>query len=129
MFETAKEILKYAREELEKALRLGDHLLYRNAADKAFLALIVAINEYIRAVEGVVPVSHSERRRILRKIGREDLRAIYSDLMKTLHEEAFYEGVYQPDEVDYAIRKIEKLIDELEEEVKTKRSRPNSQPT
>jgi len=116
-FELAKEVLGYAREEFEKAVRLNDILLYRNAADKAFLALIIAVNAYISAVEGVEPSSHSERRRILRKIGREDLRALYSDLMKTLHEEVFYEGIYQPDEVEYAIRKVEEIIARLREEV------------
>jgi hypothetical protein len=105
-FELAREILNYAKEEFEKAIKLNDVFLYRNAADKAFLALVIAISAYISAVEGVEPSSHSERRRILRKIGREDLRALYSDLMSTLHEEVFYEGVYQPDEVEYAIRKV-----------------------
>ncbi len=119
-FETARELLRYAREEFEKALRVNDFFLYRNAADKAFLALIVAINEYIAALEGVAPKSHSERRRLLRKMGREDLRALYSDLMKTLYEEAFYEGVYQPDEVRYAMDKVEAIIDELEKEIKTR---------
>jgi hypothetical protein len=101
-------------------LKLNDILLYRNAADKAFLALIIAINAYIKAIEGVEPTSHSERRRILRKMGREDLRALYSDPMKTLHDEAFYEGVYQPDEVEYALKKVEEIISKLEEEVKGK---------
>ena len=120
MFETAREILSYALEELDRAEKLRDILLYRNAADKAFLALIVAINEYIRAVRGVVPRSHSERRRVLREIGREDLRALYSDIMKTLHEEAFYEGVYQPEEVRYAMKLVARIIDELENELRTK---------
>jgi secreted Zn-dependent insulinase-like peptidase len=117
-FELAREVLRYAREEFEKAVKLGDVFLYRNAADKAFLALVIAVNTYIRAVEGVEPASHSERRRILRKIGREDLRALYSDLMRTLHDEAFYEGIYQPDEVEYAIRKVEEVVAKLEEEVR-----------
>jgi secreted Zn-dependent insulinase-like peptidase len=119
-FGLAREILKYAEEELGKALRLNDVFLYRNAADKAFLALVVAVNAYIGVVEGVEPVSNSERRKILRKIGREDLRALYSDLMKTLHEEAFYQGVYQPDEVEYAMRKVEEVMAQLEEEAKRK---------
>ncbi len=118
MFETAREILGYAMEELERAEKLRDMLLYRNAADKAFLALIIAINEYIHAVKGITPKNHSERRRILREIGREDLRALYSDIMKTLHEEALYEGVYQPEEVRYAMKLIAKIIDELENEIK-----------
>lgn len=117
-FETAREILNYAREELERAEKLRDFLLYRNAADKAFLALIVAVNEYVRSVKGFVPKSHSERRRVLREMGREDLRALYSDLMKTLHEEAFYEGIYQLEEVKYALGKVESIIDELEHEAR-----------
>ena len=60
MFETVREILGYAREELDKAEKLGDILLHRNAADKALLALVVAINEYIRVIKGVVPRSHIE---------------------------------------------------------------------
>ncbi|RLE56050.1 MAG: hypothetical protein DRJ40_06480 [Thermoprotei archaeon] len=116
-FATAREILRYAIEELDKALRLNNVFLYRNAADKAFLALVVAINTYIYQKLGTVPQSHSERRRLLREMGREDLRALYSDLMKTLHEEAFYEGIYQPEEVKYAIEKVGKLIDDLEREL------------
>jgi acyl-CoA reductase-like NAD-dependent aldehyde dehydrogenase len=116
-FELAKEILGYAKTELERALKTGDVLLYRNAADKAFLALVVAVNAYVKAIEGVEPTSHGERRRMLRKMGREDLRALYSDVMKTLHEEAFYECVYQPDEVEYAIKKVEECVEEMKKEV------------
>jgi len=53
-------------------------------------------------------------------LGREDLRALYSDIMKTLHEEAFYEGVYQPEEVEYAIKKVEECVNALEKEVREK---------
>ena len=119
MFETAREIPSYAMEELDRAGKLRDILLYRDA-DKAFLALTVAINEYIRAVRGVVPRSHSERRRVLREMECEDLRALYSDIMKTLYEEAFYEGVYQPEEVRYAMKLVARIIDELENELRTK---------
>jgi len=123
-FGLAREVLRYAVEELEKAVELGDILLYRNAADKVFLALVITVNAYIAAVEGVEPTSHAERRKILRKMGREDLRALYSDLMKTLHEEAFYQGVYQPDEVQYAVKKVEEVIAQLEEEVGRRRGSP-----
>ena len=122
-FGLAREVLRYAVEELEEAVELGDILLYRNAADKVFLALVIAVNAYVAAVEGVEPTSHAERRKILRKMGREDLRALYSDLMKT-HEEAFYQGVYQPDEVQYAVKKVEEVIAQLEEEVRRRRGSP-----
>ena len=116
-FTTAEEILCYAEEELDKAIKTGDILLYRNAADKAFLAVIVAVNAYIAAKLKVAPRSHDERRKLLRKLGREDLRAEYSDLMRTLHEDAFYEGVYDPEEVRHAIQRARGLIRELKEEV------------
>jgi hypothetical protein len=125
-FGLAREVLRYAVEELEKAVKLGDILLYRNAADKVFLALVIAVNAYIAAVEGVEPTSHAERRKILRKMGREDLRALYSDLMKT-HEEAFHQGIYQPDEVQYAVKKVEDVIAQLEEEVRRRRGPPAPQ--
>lgn len=116
VLETAKEILGYSFEELEKVVRTNNMLLYRNADDKAFLALVVAVNDHIYALKGFKPSSHVERR-FLREMGREDLRALYSDMMKTLHEEAFYEGVYQPEEVRYAVEKIGRIIEELESEI------------
>ena len=121
-FGLAREVLRYAVEELEKAVKLGD--IYRNAADKVFLALVIAVNAYVAAVVGVEPTSHAERRKILRKMGREDLRALYSDLIKTLHEEAFCQGVYQPYEVQYAVKKVEDVIAQLEEEVGRRRGPP-----
>ena len=120
-FGLAREVLRYAVKELETAVKLGD--IYRNAADKVFLALVIAVNAYIAAVEGVEPTSHAERRKILRKMGREDLRALYSDLMKT-REEAFCQGIYQPDEVQYAVKKVEEVIAQLEEKVGRRRGSP-----
>jgi len=110
---TAEEILKYAEEEFEKAIKTGDAMLYRNAVDKAFLSMIVAVNSYINRKLKVTPKSHSERRSLLRKLDREDLRALYSDVMKTLHDEAFYEGVYNREEAEYAIKQVKKMLEEL----------------
>jgi len=110
---TAEEFLNYAEEEFEKALKSNDVLLYRNALDKAFLSMIVAVNSYINRKLGITPKAHGERRSLLRKIDREDLRAIYSDVMKTLHDEAFYEGVYNPEEAKYAITLVKKMLEEF----------------
>jgi len=110
---TAGEILNYAEEEFEKSLRTNDMLLYRNAVDKAFLSMIVAVNSYISRKLGITPKSHSERRSLLRKIDREDLRATYSDVMRTLHDEAFYDGVYDPEEARYAIALVKTMLEEF----------------
>ncbi|MDI6904760.1 MAG: hypothetical protein QMD13_04640 [Candidatus Bathyarchaeia archaeon] len=113
---TAEEILSYAEEEFEKALKSKDMLLYRNALDKAFLSMIVAVNSYINRKLGVTPKSHSERRSLLRKMEQEDLRALYSDVMRTLHDEAFYEGVYNPEEAKYAITLVKKMLEEFKKD-------------
>jgi len=75
--------------------------------------MIIAINSYINQKLKVIPKTHSERRSLLRKMNREDLRALYSDIMKTLRDEAFYEGVYNPEEVEYAIKQVETMLEEL----------------
>jgi len=110
---TAEEILNYAEEELEKALKSNDMLLYRNALDKAFLSMLVAVNSYINRKLGITPKSHGERRSLLRKMDREDLRALYSDVMRTLHDEAFYEGVYNPEEAQYAITLVKRMLEDF----------------
>ena len=110
---TAEEIIGYAEEELEKAMKTRDMLLYRNAVDKAFLSMIVAVNSYVSRKLGITPRSHGERRSLLRKMDREDLRALYSDVMRTLHDEAFYEGVYNPEEARYAIALVKRMLEEF----------------
>ena len=91
--------------------------MYRNAADKAFLALVIAVNGFIVLGTSAIPRSHIDRRKFLRELGREDLRAIYSDLMRTLHDEAFYEGVYDPEEVKYAIKRVRDVIEEIKKAI------------
>lgn len=51
---------------------------------------------------------------MLRKMGREDLRALYGNVMKALQDEAFYEGVYNSEEAEYAIKQVKKMFEELE---------------
>jgi HEPN domain-containing protein len=117
MIALAEEVLGYAEEEFRRALETKDILLYRNAADKAFLALVIAVNGFIVLRTSAIPRSHSDRRKFLRELGREDLRATYSDLMRTLHDEAFYEGVYDPEEVKYAIKKVRDVIEEIKKAI------------
>jgi hypothetical protein len=50
-------------------------------------------------------------------MNREDLRALYSDVMKTLHDEAFCEGFYNPEEADYAIKQVKTLLEKLKREL------------
>jgi len=111
-FATAREILSYAKEEPDKALKLHDVFLYRNAADKAFLALLAAINTYLEAKLGAAPKSHTEKRQMLsgqRGLARRLQRPHEDTTRRDIHE-----GIYQPEEVKYA---AEEIIDALEKEL------------
>ena len=57
---TAEEILGYAEEEFRKAVKTGDILLYRNAVEKAFLAMVLAVNSYIKMKLNIIAKSHAE---------------------------------------------------------------------
>jgi hypothetical protein len=81
---------------LKKSSRQGMPCLYRNAVDKPFLTAKVAVNPYINHGFWVMLGSDGEKRSLLRQMEREDLRALYSDMMRTLQDEAFYEEVYNP---------------------------------
>lgn len=89
LLQGAREVFRYAVEELERALAARDVFLYRNAADKAFLALVLLTNAFIAAKTGVVPRSHAERRKTRRRAGPK-----YSPrrLVRTLHEGALHGG-------------------------------------
>jgi len=105
--------LATAEEKFEKAVKTGDLVLYRNAVDKAFISMIAPVNSYISRKMNVTPKSYSERRSMLRKMNREDLRALYSDIMKTLHNEAFYERIYNSEEAEYAIKQVRKMLEKF----------------
>jgi hypothetical protein len=45
--------------------------------------------------------------------------------MKTLHDEAFYEGVYNPEEADYAIKQVKTLLEKLKRELEPRRASKN----
>jgi len=99
-----------ATEELERGRKMRQNFLLRNSADKAFLAVVQAVNDAVKAKLGKVPLNHSERRRFLRDWGREDLRAEYSDLMKDLHEDCFYTGIIDEEVIDAAFKKAGEFI-------------------
>jgi len=113
--EVAREILQMASEELERGRRLNQNFLLRNAADKAFLAVVQAVNDVAKARLGKIPLNHGERRRFLRDVGREDLRAEYSDLMRDLREDCFYTGIIDEEVIDAAFKKAGDFVEKIEE--------------
>lgn len=112
--EVAWEFLRKAKEEYRRGKALKENFIIRNSCDKAFLALVQAVNDLVKTKTGVVPLNHRERRKFLREVDREDLRAEYSDLMKDLHEECFYTGIINEPDIERAVEKVEKFLKEIE---------------
>ena len=111
--------LKAAEEEFTKAK--GDPLRIRDAAEKAWSAVVQATDALIYALTGVRMMSHYERRVALRDIEKRrmdvkrlGLRDRYMARYKILHGETFYEGVVDVEEVKVELEKVEEYIKDVE---------------
>jgi len=117
--EVAKEVLERAKEEYKRGKALKENLFIRNACDKAFLAVVQAVNDLVKEKTGVVPTDHRMRRDFLREMGREDLRAEYSDIMRDLHDDCFYSGIIIEKNIEKAVQKVEEFLKKIEEAEKS----------
>jgi hypothetical protein len=99
----------------------GDPVKVRDAAEKAWNAVVQATDALIYALTGVRPMSHYERRVALRDLERRfegarrlGLRDRYMARYKVLHGEAFYEGVVDLEEIEVELGKVEEYIRDVE---------------
>jgi hypothetical protein len=85
-----------AIEELTRAKASGDELGVRQAAEKAWLAVVEATDQYLLRNHNIRVSpderAHSERRRYLHMLGKGDLERNYGYLSQTLHGDIFYLG-------------------------------------
>ena len=99
----------------------GDPVRVRDAAEKAWNAVVQATDALIYAFTGSRPLSHYERRVALREIERRfegvkrlGLRDRYMARYKVLHGETFYEGVVDLGEVEVELEKVEEYVRDVE---------------
>jgi hypothetical protein len=111
--------LEAARKELLESR--GDPVRVRDAAEKAWNAVVEATDALIYAFTGSRPMSHYERRVALREIERRfegakrlGLRDRYMARYKVLHGETFYEGVVDLGEVEVELEKVEEYLKDVE---------------
>ncbi|MFN3804830.1 MAG: PaREP1 family protein [Pyrobaculum sp.] len=109
-----------AREEFEKALATGDTVGVRDAAEKAWNAVVHAVDALILKYGEALPTSHFERRRRLRELERrvkeiEKLGLLdrYMARHKVLHGETFYEGLIDVEQLKTEIEKVKKMIEDI----------------
>ena len=119
--EDARKFLKEASREFEDGVRTGDLIKVRDAAEKAWNAVVQATNALILALTGKVPASHWERSalRELEKVNEElerlGFRDRYGARERYLHETVFYEGIVNVEDVRYELEKVRKYLDDVED--------------
>lgn len=121
LIEKAKLFLEKAREGYIKARQTGDVLAIRDAAEKAWNAIVQATNALVLHYTGKFPTSHFERRKLLRELERrvpevEQLGLLdrYMARYRVLHGETFYEGIIDFEQLDVEFEKVRKYIQDIE---------------
>jgi HEPN domain-containing protein len=125
---TVKALLLSARDLYERALRDFEEAIVKNyvigirdSAEKAWNAVVQAINALLIHYTGVMPRSHFERRKMLRELER-SVREVgelgfsdrYMARFKILHGETFYEGVIDIEQLKDEMVKVKKIIEDVE---------------
>ncbi|ADY00686.1 hypothetical protein VMUT_0474 [Vulcanisaeta moutnovskia 768-28] len=116
----AEEFLNEAIEEFNNGVKSGDQLKIRDAAEKAWNAVVQATNALIFAFMKKVPASHWERRRLLRElelanqvIAQLGFRDRYSARERNFHELVFYEGIVDINDIKVELDKVRRYINDV----------------
>ena len=118
----AKRFHQEAMREFEKGKRDGDSAVIRDAAEKAWGAIVQATNELFEKRGMPLPRTHYERRRKLEELEKQDtklkqlgFRDRFGAREHYLHEECFYDGHYSIDALEEEIfKKVRAYIEDVE---------------
>jgi len=120
LIDEAETFLKVAREEFEAAVAKNDVVRIRDSAEKAWNAVVQSTNGLLLALTGKLPLSHYERRVMLRDAEKSNLkvrelgvRDRYMARFRVLHGETFYEGVVDIEELRLELNKVEEYINDI----------------
>lgn len=116
----SEDFLKAAKKEFEVALAKNDVVRIRDSAEKAWNSVVQATNALLLALTGRVPLSHHERRVMLRETEKSKpevrdlgIRDRYMARFKVLHGETFYEGVIDIEELRLEMEKVDEYINSI----------------
>jgi HEPN domain-containing protein len=118
---SARDLYERALRDFEEAIVKNDVIGIRDSAEKAWNAVVQAINALLIHYTGVMPRSHFERRKMLRELER-SVREVgelgfsdrYMARFKILHGETFYEGVIDIEQLKDEMVKVKKIIEDVE---------------
>jgi hypothetical protein len=121
----AKEFYQKAIEEFKKAKERKDDILFRDAAEKGWNAVVLATNELFLILGRPKPRSHFDRRKGLLKLEEENgiikRKAFFDRFMareQFLHEYCFYEGIYTEKKLELNLKKVKDYIKDVEKVTK-----------
>jgi hypothetical protein len=121
LLSSARELYERALREFEEAVARNDVIGIRDSAEKAWNAVVQAINALIVYYTGVTPMSHFERRRKLRElersvreVGELGLADRYVARFGVLHGETFYEGVIDIEQLRDEMIRVGRIIGDVE---------------
>jgi len=116
----AMRFIEEALKEFRDGIANNDMIRVRDAAEKAWNAVIQATNALILYYIGKTPSSHWERRRLLRELEREKpemeslgFRDRYSARERNLHEMVFYEGLIDVNDVELELEKAKRYVEDV----------------
>jgi len=120
LIKMAEDFYNRARREFSGAVAKVDVLAVRDSAEKAWNAVVQAVNALVLKYMEVIPSSHFERRKMLREIEGKDKRVEelgilnrYMARYKVLHGETFYEGIIDIEQLKTEMEKVKKLIEDI----------------
>ncbi|MEM0225932.1 MAG: PaREP1 family protein [Thermofilaceae archaeon] len=120
LIKMAEDFYERACSEFAEAVAKRDPLGIRDSAEKAWNAVVQAVDALILSFMERIPSSHFERRRMLREIEQKDERVEklgvldrYMARYKVLHGETFYEGLIDVEQLETEMEKTRKLIEDI----------------
>ncbi|MEM0317430.1 MAG: PaREP1 family protein [Candidatus Nezhaarchaeales archaeon] len=120
LIKMAEDFYDRARREFNSAVAKVDVLAVRDSAEKAWNAVVQAVNALVLKYMERIPSSHFERRKMLREIEGKDKRVEelgildrYMARYKVLHGETFYEGIIDIEQLKTEMEKVKKLIEDI----------------
>jgi len=125
VLEEARRILSKAFEGLREGVRSGDVVRVRDACEKGWLATIKAIDALLLSYGLGEAGTHVDRRRKLKDLSKRIHEVAELEIYdrvearrSTLHSNGFYSSVLTHDEIEEELRKVKKLVEDVERLIK-----------